>query len=94
MKPIKVTPVIYRNRHHPLETVKITSITETMMMGMNGNERVKTVMYEKITDIFGSRRKSELETTWDNFNEKYVTIAEDREEKINKILNDSENKSR
>lgn len=84
----KADPVIYKDRLQPLATVMIIATSERKMMGMQGIEKVETVLFKSITNASGDRISSfnKEETTWDNFNSKYIAISDDREEKLNQIL--------
>jgi len=84
--------MIYRNRFYRLQTVKIISTSYKDMMGMSGIESVEIIKYEILTDTIGCSYASDplsrtriYDLTSEIFHETYVTLQDDRNEKLEKL---------
>lgn len=77
--------IIYRNRFYRLETVEIISTSYKDMFGMNGLESVEIIKYKRLTDVIGSKSESVYETTLAQFEETYISIEDERDEKLKSL---------
>lgn len=77
--------MIYKNRFYPLDTAVIISTSYKDMMGMKGIESVEIVKYRRLTGVFGDKIDWVGETTLDYFNETYISLQDERDEKLRKL---------